>query len=116
MVVLTSLQRTNFNMGVETDFTGRFAIDAMRILEGEALESRYHPPGFPFAAALARVLSGSWLAGGLWISGISALIVVTVGFVTARRLFGIAASWGVLIACACSTAFLVSRVHRIAAT
>ena len=107
VVVLTSLQRTNFNMGVETDFTGRFAIDAMRILEGEALESRYHPPGFPFAAALARALSGSWLAGGLWISGISALIVVTAGFVTARRLFGVAASWGVLIACACSTAFLV---------
>ena len=107
VVVLTSLQRTNFNMGVETDFTGRFAADAMRILEGEALESRYHPPGFPFAAALAYVLSGSWLAGGLWISGISALIVVTVGFMTARRLFGIAASWGALIACACSTAFLV---------
>jgi Dolichyl-phosphate-mannose-protein mannosyltransferase len=105
-VVLNSLQRTHFNMDVETDFTGGFGPDAIRVLNGEPLKLPYHPPGYPFAVALARVLSGSWLAGGLWLSGISALIVVVIGFVTVRRLFGVAASWGVLAACACSTTFL----------
>ena len=105
-IACVSLQRTFLGVEVESDFTGSFAREAQRILTGQALELLTHPPGYPFVVALGRSLSGEWLDAGLWISGISAAVVLIASIATFRRLAGTAASWGALLACACSMPFL----------
>ncbi len=107
VIVLFSLQRTILGIGVESDFTGVFGREAQRILLGEPLELHYHPPGYSFVLALSHVLTGDWLNAGLWISGISALVVLAASIAIYRKLAGTAASWGALLACACSMPFLV---------
>ena len=105
-IACVSLQRTFLGVEVESDFTGAFAREAQRMLKGEPLALLTHPPGYPFVVAMGRVLSGDWLDGALWISGISAAIVLVASIATFRRLAGTAASWGALLACACSLPFL----------
>ena len=107
-ILNVSLQRTHFGIFAESDFTGEFGPEGQRILAGEPLQLNFHPPGYPFAAAFGRLVTGSWLAGGLWVSGISAMIFLVASFVAFRRLAGPAAAWGALIACAGSALFLSS--------
>lgn len=106
-IVQVSLQRTVLGIGAESDFAGVFGREAQRILLGEPLELHYHPPGYSFVVALGHVLTGDWLNAGLWISGISALALLATSIATYRKLAGTAASWGALLACACSMPFLV---------
>ena len=55
----------------------RSAREAQRILDGSSPRNcPTHPPGYPFVVALGRVLSGEWLDAALWISGISAAVVL----------------------------------------
>lgn len=101
-----SLQRTVLGVAVESDYTGTFAREAQRILLGEPLLLPNHPPGYPFVVALWQMMTGDWLASGLWISGLSTLAVIAASILLFRRLCGTTASWGALLALACSTSFL----------
>ena len=47
-----------------------------------------HPPGYPFVVALGRVLSGEWLDAALWISGISAAVVLIASIATLPQACG----------------------------
>jgi hypothetical protein len=108
-IACTSSQRTFLGTGVETDFSSLFAQEALRILRGEPLRVAYHPPGFAFVLASARLLhDGSWLEAGLWISGLSAAAAMAFSVVAWRRLAGNAAAWGVILAYATSLPFRVS--------
>ncbi len=105
-ILTITLQRTVLGVGVESDFTGVFALEAQRILQGEPLQLPYHPPGYAFVIALGRVLGGEWLDTGLWISGIAAAVFMAASLTIVRRLAGTTATWGALLAFACSTPFL----------
>jgi hypothetical protein len=107
-VVAVSLQRTHFGIAAESDFTSTFGPEAQRVLAGEPLKLVYHPPGYAFTLAAARLLAGEWLAAGLWVSGLSALVLLVASFATCRRLAGTAAAFGALAACACSSVFFTS--------
>ena len=107
-ILSVSLQRTHFGMFAESDFTGSFGPEAQRILAGVSLALEFHPPGYAFAVALARLATGSWLIGGLWLSGLSAAIFLLASVAAFRRMAGTAAGWGALAACACSAVFFSS--------
>lgn len=107
-ILHNSLHRTVLGINEEADLAGGLGPDAQRILTGEPLRLDFHPPGYSFVLLLGRLVSGSWIDGGLWISGISAMVFLAASMVTFKRLVGTAAAWGVLVACACSTVFLCS--------
>lgn len=106
VILAISLQRHQIGFSTEMDFTTTYGPEAQRILAGEPLLLEYHPPGYPFMAALGKVLTGQWLAAGLWISGLAAVAVLVSSFFMFRRLAGPAAAWGALLGCACSGPFL----------
>ncbi len=106
VILAVSLQRHQIGFSTEMDFTTTYGPEAQRVLAGEPLLLEYHPPGYPFMAAFGKTLAGGWLAAGLWLSGLAAIVVLVVSFLMFRRLAGPAAAWGALIACACSSPFL----------
>lgn len=105
-IALNSAQRTFPGTGAEADFVGPFASDADRLVAHEPMRLDYHPPGYPMALVLAESLAGDRFRGALWVSGLSALIVVCAGSLVFRRMVSPLAAWGAVAACACSTAFL----------
>jgi len=108
-ILCVSLQRTFLGTGVETDFSSLFAQETLRLFRGEPLEMLYHPPGFSFVLALGRLIGDvSWLTTGLWITGLSVVVVVAASIATWRRLAGDAAAWGAIAALASSIPFRVS--------
>lgn len=107
-ISIVSLQRTVLGVGVESDFTGTYTVEAQRIHAGEPLKLNHHPPGYPFVLAAAHRIAGDWLQAGLWISGISALAFMSAGLATWRRLAGAPAAWGAMLAFACSTPFFTA--------
>ena len=106
VVAVVSLQRPVLVLDVELDYTGNFGVEAQRILDGTPLKLNYHPPGYAFAVALAQRLANDWMAAGLWLSGISALVFLLASASATRRLFGAPGAWGALVGCACSLSFL----------
>ncbi|MFX0135884.1 MAG: glycosyltransferase family 39 protein [Candidatus Hodarchaeota archaeon] len=73
--------------GVETDFYGRYAIQAKRILEGKIYEDMMHGPGYPVVLALLSVIFGNMFTTGKIISIISALLFGFLIFKVFRVLF-----------------------------
>jgi hypothetical protein len=66
----------------ENDFVKFFVPEALRLLEGEPLQSRWHPPLYAIVLAGAYRLCGEWLTAGLLLSlGSSALALAATAVV-----------------------------------
>jgi hypothetical protein len=71
----------------ETDFYGRYAPDADRILTGRFPQSTFNPPGYPTLLALVSPLVPDHFTAGKWLSLIAAAAAGLVAFQLFRQLF-----------------------------
>jgi 4-amino-4-deoxy-L-arabinose transferase-like glycosyltransferase len=92
--------RQYMSFGVETDLLMQFMPDAERFLRGEPLELPYHPPLYAILSALANLLTGDWLTGGLLISMCAAAAAMILSFhwlrLIASPMIGVGAVAGML--------------------
>jgi len=74
---LFCLDRERFNLGLESDFIGRFLPEAQRFLDGGPLVVDIHPPGYPIVLAVGNLLTGDWMTSGLvlsWLASVAVLV------------------------------------------
>lgn len=102
--------RSYFGYGTETDFVGSMIGEAQRLISGEPLESRFHPPGYTFVLAEVYLLSGDWFTAGKIISAVSGIIAILASYMIFRRLLGaetgIWTGLGAVVGLVCSSTFL----------
>lgn len=90
---------------IETDFINFTIPDAVRLLGGEPMRSLYHPPLHVLAVAGAWLLVGDWLAAGLMVSLVSAIVALVTCHALFRALAGTLAGWGAMLALLGSAVF-----------
>lgn len=100
------LNRELLNDRVEHDFVANFMSEARRLLNGEPLTVKFHPPFYAFCIARLYQVVGDWWQAGLWLAWASAGAAMAAAFVTFDRLAGRAAALGALCALAVSATFL----------
>lgn len=71
------------NWGVESDFYGRDAVQAARVLAGQPYTNRHYPPGYAYLLALSSSFTHDLFAAG---KILSSLAVGLLGFVSYRLL------------------------------
>ena len=76
------------NWGVESDFFGRDAVQAARVLAGHPYTNRHYPPGYAYLLALSSHFTHDLFAAGRILSSLAAGLL---GFVSYRLLSGL---WG----------------------
>lgn len=92
--------------GTETDFVGAFAPDALRLIEGEPMRLRYHPPLYSVALALFSRIGGDLFAGGRILSWLAGALLIGAAWAGFSRLAGRPAGLGAVGALAVSPLFL----------
>lgn len=105
-ILLLGAARHYFVYGTETDFIGAFVPEAQRFLQGQPMESAFHPPLYSMVIGLAHLLTGDWLRAGLLISWISGIVVLLSSFLLFRELCSRAAGFGALLVLLGSGVFL----------
>ena len=96
--VLVVMQARAYISFLETDYITFTIPDASRVLSGEPMKSLYHPPAYALAIAGGKVLFGDWLAAGLAVSSVCAVVSLVVSFALFRNLAGKVAGWGAALA------------------
>lgn len=97
LIAVIAANRMYLNFGTETDLLGGFVPEAERLLRGEPLSVRYHPPLYSAVLAAIWTLVGDWFVAGLVISLASSVVALGCGYAIFTRLFGPWAGWGALI-------------------
>jgi hypothetical protein len=95
------------NWGVETDFFGRDAVQAARILAGQPYTNRHYPPGYAYLLALSSHLTHDLFAAGKILSSLAAGLL---GFASYRLLSGL---WGKRLALATTLLTLLTLLPYI---
>lgn len=106
VLAVVAFGRPVFNYGTETDYLGSFIGEAARLLRGEALEVKFHPPLYPAAVAAVYAVARDWFGAGLLLSLLSSLAALAATLLLLRRMFGIGAAAGGVLALAISPTFL----------
>jgi Dolichyl-phosphate-mannose-protein mannosyltransferase len=106
VIASLAFARTYFTFGVENDYLGGFVPEAQRVSAGGPLELTFHPPLYPIVLAAVHSAVGDWLATGLLVSGVMAIVVLVASYILFQRLTLPSAAWGALIALLTSPVFL----------
>ena len=97
VVAARSMDRNYFGWGTETDYLGTYVPEARRVLQGDNLEMRYHPPVYPVVLSLAFRATGDWLNAGLLLSGLGFLLALLASGAAMTWLAGKAAGVGAVL-------------------
>jgi 4-amino-4-deoxy-L-arabinose transferase-like glycosyltransferase len=95
----------------ENDFVKFFIPEALRLLAGEPLLSRWHPPLYAIVLAGAYRLCGDWLVAGVLLSLASSVVVLAASYALFARLAGRAAAWGAVLTLLASGIFVEEAIR-----
>jgi 4-amino-4-deoxy-L-arabinose transferase-like glycosyltransferase len=95
----------------ENDLIKFFIPEAIRLLEGQPLESQWHPPLYAMVLAAAYQLVGDWLDAGLVVSLLAGSVAMAASYRLFLNLVGRPAAWGAVLTLLGSTIF-VGEVTR----
>jgi len=108
-VILMSVlcfKRQTLNYGVETDFLGGFVLEAIRFLNGDPLELKYHPPFYSIVLSSVYLIFNDWIISGMTLSLISSCIVMIMSYHFVKLAFGEKAAVGTISAFFLSWGFI----------
>ena len=90
----------------ENDFIKFFIPEAIRLLEGQPLESQWHPPLYAMILAGAYQVVGDWLDAGLAVSLLAGSVALAASYRLFLNLAGRPAAWGAVLTLLGSTIFV----------
>jgi Dolichyl-phosphate-mannose-protein mannosyltransferase len=104
---LLASNRLYITFGTETDYLGVFMPEADRLLNGEPLRLRFHPPLYLIVLASVHSVTGDWVATGLAVSWVSGTVVIVASYLLFRAMGLPHAGWGALFGLITSPVFLL---------
>ena len=106
VLAVFGFNREVYNYGTETDYLGGFIHEASRLLRGEPLSVRFHPPFYSVTIALVYSVVRDWLTTGLIVSLAASIATLTVSLAFLRKILGTGAAIGGIIALIISPTFV----------
>ena len=101
-----ALDRTFLTFISETDYLGGYIPEAKRLLNGQSLMLKFHPPFYSIILAGTNLVVQDWFTSGLLISFISSIVVLGFSFILFYSIGGKWAAWGSFIGLVTSSTYI----------